>query len=333
MEQLNDNHLQDLKASGLSDETIKVSRCHSVSQGVAKDIVGFDIGCAALAFPYHHAKPNGFPEFTRLKPDVPYQPSGWTKAAKYLSPKKSKNRLYIPPNIDCSVLQNPTADLLITEGEKKALKSIQEGFPCIAVAGVWNWRSKDESGDSRPIEDLDRVLWKKRTVFICFDSDAVTNPNVMDAESALATELCSRGALVKVIRLPEGTNKIGLDDFLTKYGADEFRKLQKAAQTPVFEGTGWRPWWYVSEKNSKRTFKPGVLADVLAETIGSLDRWEKWAVQGFPINFAKARLRSITGGASIIGLPPKKWTQRKGYFIIVPRRCPNVKEESSDRIR
>lgn len=205
MKQLSTNHLRDLKLSGLSEETIQASLCHSVTASEAKKILGFGIGCPALAFPY--PDPDGVPWVTRLKPDVPCQCPGRKKPAKYLSPAKSKNRLYTPPTLDLSVLQNATEDLVVTEGEKKALKSVQEGFPCIAIAGVWCWRSKDESGVSKPIKDFDRVVWQKRTVFICFDSDAATNPNVMDAESALATELCSRGAVVKIIRLPEGSEQ------------------------------------------------------------------------------------------------------------------------------
>lgn len=99
--------------------------------------------------------------------------------------------------------------------------------------------------------------------------------------------------------------KIGLDDFLLKCGAEEFRKLQKAARPPVVEGSDWRPW-----KNAKRTLNPGILADALAETSGSLERWQKWEAQGCPVGFAKAELTTITGGASIIYSAGVWWIYR-----------------------
>ena len=64
---------------------------------------------------------------------------------------------------------------MITEGEKKAAKADQEGFPCIGLVGVWGWqqaRTRDNPDAARElIPDLAAVAWQGRTVFLVYDSD------------------------------------------------------------------------------------------------------------------------------------------------------------------
>jgi len=141
----------------------------------------------------------------------------------------------LPPD----VLSDPSKPLLITEGEKKALKGCQEGLSCIAVSGVWCWRTKD--GDtSIPVPDLDRIEWKGRLVTIVFDSDLARNKDVARAEAELARELARRGALVYSVRLPGGAQgqKIGLDDYLVEYSIAAFRALPSVQIAPRILATG-----------------------------------------------------------------------------------------------
>ena len=64
---------------------------------------------------------------------------------RYASGVGDDAQLYIPP----ALASLPAADLLVvTEGEKKAAKAVQEGIHCVAVQGVWSWA---DSGD-RAIE-------------------------------------------------------------------------------------------------------------------------------------------------------------------------------------
>jgi putative DNA primase/helicase len=67
-----------------------------------------------------------------------------------------------------------------------------------------------------------------------FDSDISTNENVMDAATRLAAALKSRGALVKIVFLPDGPDgaKMGIDDYLVAHGRDAFHELLKQAQDP-----------------------------------------------------------------------------------------------------
>jgi hypothetical protein len=241
MKTLQKNHLKDLRSSGLNDKTIELAGFYSVTSEEGEALLGFPIPCSALAIPYFGVNRNDAPSFVRLKPDVPYQPPGWKKSAKYLSPKKSRNYLYIPPMISKDTLQNVDEVLFITEGEKKALKATQEGFPCIGVSGVWNWTlGKDsETGQRHVVPDFERITWKGRTVYLCYDSDAIFKPGVLQAEGELARQLVLRGAHVLVVRLPDvdGLAKTGVDDYLIHKDKEAFQELlQQAESVPSEDG-------------------------------------------------------------------------------------------------
>jgi hypothetical protein len=231
---LKSHHRKDLKNSGLSDDTITVAGVRSVSRDKAKADLGFDPGSDCMAFDYSSA--TGKLLTTRYKPDVPMEVVG-NRPAKYLTPKGGGNHIYVPNNFNRNIFEDVTKPLMYCEGEKKALAGNQEGFPAVALAGVWCFREKDAKGQSRPIADLDLIVLKGRTVYVVFDSDAVTNPSVRMAEKALAEELESRGAFVLVVRLSGGKDgaKVGLDDYLLAYGAEAFKSLLEEAQHPAAE--------------------------------------------------------------------------------------------------
>jgi hypothetical protein len=125
-------HLNDLRCSGLTDQTIRTAKVWSASPEEASTIFGRRLECGALGFPYPGT------DLIRLKPDTPCQLPGWKKPAKYLTPAGAQNRLYIPFP-DRKALQDPTILLIITEGEKKALAGCQAGYLTIGLSGVWNW--------------------------------------------------------------------------------------------------------------------------------------------------------------------------------------------------
>jgi len=108
-----------------------------------------------------------------------------------------ESRLYIPPGLDVAE-DDP---IIITEGEKKTLKLMQEGFPALGIGGVWNWLTKGDDEESRPIGDLDLVNWR-RPVTIVFDSDGYNNPLVRLAAFRLARELSHRGAKAPILFIP-----------------------------------------------------------------------------------------------------------------------------------
>jgi hypothetical protein len=106
-------------------------------------------------------------------------------------------RFYVPPGYGLEAYaKDPSEPLIITEGEKKALRACKAGLPTVAVAGVWSWRSKKKGVAAIP--DFDDIEWTGRKVYLAFDSDLMTNPNVIAALNALAHELTMRGAKIVI---------------------------------------------------------------------------------------------------------------------------------------
>ena len=240
---LTPRHLADLRASGLSDSTITACGFFSIRTPAAiADRLKWRRPAAgmgeALAIPFFDAEGRDT-GYCRLKIDKPRKTKADGKPVKYESPLGSTNRAYTPPGTRAA-LKDPTAPLLLTEGEKKAAKTDQEDFPCIGLVGVYGWMKKrkrdDEDkpiGERDLIDDLAGIPWQGRRVFIVFDSDAVSKPQVQRAEWHLAECLARNGADVRIVRLPaDGEAKVGLDDYLVKHGPDAFRTLLDAATPP-----------------------------------------------------------------------------------------------------
>jgi len=140
---------------------------------------------------------------------------------KYLSPLNSTNHLYIR-HLSPEILKNIDIPLFFTEGEFKALKSSQEGFHCIGLAGIWGFIS-----EGLLIDDFNNINLYERETIIVLDSDANFNYNVLHAGYNLAIELSKLGAKTKVVVLPELENltKTGLDDLLVHKGSDYFKQV------------------------------------------------------------------------------------------------------------
>ena len=252
---LAENHLADLRKSGLSDEQIAACGFRTLRQPVEMANVlkwkRADKLGSCLLLPYRRPDGSLIPvnEFARIKPDNPRtgkQKDGKPgKPIKYESPLGSTLKLYFPPTT-CKALADASVPLLFTEGEKKAAKADQEGFVCIGLGGVEAWSKKREKGpDGRKlgkrelISDFDVVALAGREVFIGFDSDLAEKPSVQWAEWNLSQALVELGAVVKVVRLPNGPpdangepTKIGLDDYLVAHSADKLRELLKATMPP-----------------------------------------------------------------------------------------------------
>jgi len=185
-------HLQDLRNSGLTDETIRMAGIfsihgHELTRYFGKSYLSVK---SAMVFPYG----GGFYR-AKLFPAI-HTKDG--KIIRYLQRKGSAPRIYIPKGVE-KYLLDPNVTLGITEGEKKALAAFQNGLPCIAVAGVWSWLSQ-----GRPISDFDLIAWKHRRILIIGDADVwlPKNDNLRRAVFALAKEIESRGAKSDLIILP-----------------------------------------------------------------------------------------------------------------------------------
>ena len=219
--------LNDFAKSGIPEETvIKLAR--------SGYLVGMPDGWKLFYSELYENKPTTYYNHRHFN-----TPEG---VSKYSKPKGECSRLFRPPMLPSEILKNTNEAIIIVEGEKKAIKGVLEGFNCIALSGVYAWKMKLKTDDDKE-EDVNNLLGdvipdivnfdlKGRTIYLCYDNDMWKNPQVKKALYHLAAYLiCERGATVKIIKLPNDDEKLGLDDFLIKYGKDEFKKLIKEAQT------------------------------------------------------------------------------------------------------
>ena len=183
------------------------------------------------------------------------------KPVRYVQEPNTAPVAYYPQNFDgwVELCQNIDEPLIITEGELKAAKACKEGFPTLGLGGVYNWRSNRLGIEWLP--SLDPIEWKKRHVYLCFDSDYKTNPMVCAALRDFASELQRRGAFCYLVSLPQlpGLEKVGLDDFLVHAGpsANEmFRELLTMAEPLGLSA----PLWQMNE-HYVYVRKPGLIID------------------------------------------------------------------------
>ena len=194
---LHPNHLADLRASGLSDETIQAAGLYSeIDLARLTRTLGWSVPrkmSPSLVFPYYRRRWGKW-LLSRKAGRTPYFKG---KPVKYESPKDRPNQVYLPPGNRCR-LDDGQEMLLITEGEKKSLALDQAGFITVGLVGVWGWKVARQQ---RLLPELETLSWRGREVRIVFDSDIRHNPDVQNAETMLAAILRRAGACVRVVRL------------------------------------------------------------------------------------------------------------------------------------
>jgi hypothetical protein len=205
-------HQARLEAAGLSPAVIAARGYWTATPadvervatlGLHRDIVKHG---SALMLPLHDV--HGGVALMVARPDVP-RLDGRGKPLKYEIPRGAKATLDVPP-MARGALQDPDVCLWITEGQKKADAAVAAGAGCaIALLGVWNWKKWS-------LPAWETVTLRHRTVYLAFDSDAMSNPKVTQALRRLRAFLGSRDAHVRLVHLEPGPDgeKVGLDDAL-----------------------------------------------------------------------------------------------------------------------
>lgn len=211
-------HIEDFKKSGINDETIK----NLVEGGYLSSHDFY----SKLYYP--EPLENEKSSYYTTRQDCPYEDENGNEVGRYVRPKNESSRIYRPPALKPEILLNPDVELIITDGEKKAIKAVQEGYNCIAIAGVNGFLDACNDED-RLIPDMYKISLKDRATFIAFHGDTYEKKHKQRAFIKLASILMNQfGACVRMIHLPDSRKigrALGLDDYLTEYGSDALYKL------------------------------------------------------------------------------------------------------------
>lgn len=157
---------------------------------------------------------------------------------RYVQPPGTLSEVYLPPLVDWGALaRDASRPLTVTEGELKAAAATKAGLPTLGLGGVWSFKAARAGVPFLPL--LAAIDWQGREVRVAFDSDALSNPDVLKALHVLCTELAARGARPLVVRVPplKAGQKTGLDDYLVARGEKATAALLDAAEPfgPVAE--------------------------------------------------------------------------------------------------
>ena len=202
-----------LAESGLDDDDVKLLNISVLADNESRELGHHEL--PSIYIPYFSAA--GEPlDFYRLRYlDTPEPSSDFAKIAtpkkfpKYVQKKKTPPRAYFPPpalNPDYAHLSwadignDPSIPIIITEGEFKSACATKYVMPTIGLGGVWSFRSKRFGYNMLP--ELEAFDWVGRRVYIIFDSDSSTNPQVEHARSVLYNEIVRMGGKPLIIDLP-----------------------------------------------------------------------------------------------------------------------------------
>jgi len=193
--------IEDLENSGININMLNLNEFKEHDKG-------YDISYYNRFTNNNYLMPNG-ETFKRTKLKNPIG------KAKYLSPKNGGIKPYLTTYTHEWLLNNHEY-VILTEGEKKAIKASQIGLPVIGLGGIWAWM--EGKGDKNINKDLLPYVQNKKVIMI-YDSDCNDNKNKTESfnqcASDFATALKEHDSILYRINLPKsGNRKIGLDDYL-----------------------------------------------------------------------------------------------------------------------
>ena len=217
-------HLAELESSSISIDVIKERGYCTAGGHTELEKAGFSIAQAkhfpGILIPLHGV--DGGIVGHQYKPDHPRTDSARGRVIKYENPTGASVRIDCPPRCKPQ-LGNPGVPLWITEGVKKVDSLASHGCCAIGLTGVWGFKGKNEFGGTTILADFDYITWRERLVYMVFDSDSATNPQVDKALQRLSGHLNLKGAKVRILQLPQGDGgkKVGADDYIAQGGTIE----------------------------------------------------------------------------------------------------------------
>jgi len=290
--------LKDLARSGLTETDAKKLHLKVLTRKENEKLTGFYV--PGYLIPYTDIKKKKVKDAYRVRhlEDIPGKfGSVRTKPVRYTGPKGQLPHLYFPANFkNWAGLAKDTSELIyLTEGEKKAAALCKAGLPCVAVPGVWGWKSKKHG--VRIIKDFSCIDWgdadSPRRVAMVFDNDVIIKPEVLAALNALSYELTNFGAEVFIVHLPQGKLKgakannyfVDVEDLRTFPDMSKLRQAfgNLSYEVPKADGEGTKTVYVVDEWlkwDLRRTHTKMVFAPGQPDVIGKeLNTWRNWGCE------------------------------------------------------
>lgn len=173
----------------------------------------------------------------------------------------------------------PEVPIVLTEGGKKGLGLLTQGYLGIALYGVnGGYRSKDAIGEACTpylIPDLVPFIQPGRPVYLAFDQDAAaeTHQAVARAISRFGAVLAKAGAIVHVIQW-NGADGKGCDDLIVNRGAEAFQIAYDRA-LPLEE---WKIEQYLRRQLTYDAAQTIYAADLSTVSLEYLPKDGIWAI-------------------------------------------------------
>ncbi len=147
---------------------------------------------------------------------------------KYLSPYRSAYYRWADIPYNAAALQSP--QVVITEGELKALASVQAGIPSVALPGIRSFRDGLTDGLRMSL-----IVNAGADVVICFDHQRQHMNDVYRAVIDLVKRLRVYTTHLRVATLPlvDDDEKMDIDTYILRYGVEAYRSV--IASAPLFD--------------------------------------------------------------------------------------------------
>ena len=282
--------------------------------------------------------PDGETKGYQLRPDRPRKKKNG-EPLKYETPDGISPVVDVHPRM-LEEARSGDGLLVITEGAKTGDATTSRGVCTAVLAGVWMW-CVPKVKPYRLKACFDHIRLKGREVLVVFDSDCMTKAGVQEALEALVGALEGRGALVRVVYLPDAPDgsKQGLDDFLAAGGtvremlalarrfdpADVWRiRLTRDERLAAMIGDLWEAWHGADWMHFKGTEERGnwqrghTARDVMEAFVGLAERSGKPDGRGVVVPaVGSRRLAELSAKTSPSVCGAVKHLEREGWLEIL----------------
>ncbi len=211
--------LADLKRSGLGRDDMVSMHLEALERGAVKKLTKrFEVPAYRI---WYHDVGGQRTDFYRLRFTDDVMDSGTGKMLRYWQPPKSGVHAYFPPGMPwLQATNNPEANLLATEGEKKSVAAakILNRF-AFGVGGNWSF-----SLDGELLPDLKQFNLTGRLIEFAPDGDWQSNADVRRGWEEFSRLIVSAGAEGYWIKLKPGDK---LDDVLVREGQAGIERCER----------------------------------------------------------------------------------------------------------